>query len=407
MDIMDIVKKVENHQDFSYGEIENIIKNYTDGTLTDEQFFPLVKAIYENNLSDKCLYFLTKAMKNSGEVLDLSPLGRSVDKHSTGGVSDTTTIALVPMLACVGTKMLKLSGRSLGFTGGTCDKLECFSGYKTNISLDDAFKLVNENGGCMMTSTSSIAPADKKIYALRDRTNLVDNVSLIASSVMSKKLATGADVIVLDVKYGNGAFMPDKKSAKILGKKMEMLAKYDNKKAKVVYSKMSQPLGHNVGTLLECMEAINVLKKYNKKDALTKACVHLGAICHSLDKKINYFVAKRKIINTIKSGKALEKLKTMVKSQGGSVELFDKQYPKSQKDIVATKNTKITNFDTKEIGMVVNNLNHKYNENKYGVIINFKLHQKIKKGDIIFSIYAPENEVLNIEKSIKNAIKTK
>ena len=405
MDIMDIVKKVENHQDFSYGEIENIIKNYTDGTLTDEQFFPLVKAIYENNLSDKCLYFFTKAMKNSGEVLDLSPLGRSVDKHSTGGVSDTTTIALVPMLACVGTKMLKLSGRSLGFTGGTCDKLECFSGYKTNISLDDAFKLANENGGCMMTSTSSIAPADKKIYTLRDRTNLVDNVSLIASSVMSKILATGADVIVLDVKYGNGAFMPDKKSAKILGKKMEMLAKYDNKKAKVVYSKMSQPLGHNVGTLLECMEAINVLKKYNKKDALTKACVHLGAICHSLDKHIPYLLAKKRVIKVIKNGEALEKLKTMVASQGGSLELFDTPYETPQKTVYAPKDLKIKGFKTKSLGEIVNNLNHKYQTNKYGIITYNKIGEKVKKGEKLFSLYAPQEEIEEISKQILNCFK--
>ena len=405
MDIMDIVKKVENHQDFSYGEIENIIKNYTDGTLTDEQFFPLVKAIYENNLSDKCLYFFTKAMKNSGEVLDLSPLGRTVDKHSTGGVSDTTTIALVPMLACVGTKMLKLSGRSLGFTGGTCDKLECFSGYKTNISLDDAFKLVNENGGCMMTSTSSIAPADKKIYALRDRTNLVDNVSLIASSVMSKKLATGADVIVLDVKYGNGAFMPDKKSAKILGKKMEMLAKYDNKKAKVVYSKMSQPLGHNVGTLLECMEAIDILKNYNKNNPLTKACIKLSAICHSLDKHIPYLLAKKRVIKVIKNGEALEKLKTMVASQGGSLELFDTPYETPQKTVYAPKDLKIKGFKTKSLGEIVNNLNHKYQTNKYGIITYNKIGEKVKKGEKLFSLYAPQEEIEEISKQILNCFK--
>ncbi len=402
MELLNLIEKIKNHQDFSYGEIESVINKYTHDVITDQDFLPLIDAIYHNNLSDKCLYFLTKAMKNSGEILDLSTLGSTVDKHSTGGVSDTTTIVIVPVLACLGTQMLKLSGRSLGFTGGTCDKLECFKGYKTDIPLGTAFELVKKNGGCMMTSTATIAPADKKIYALRDKTDLVDNISLIASSVMSKKLATGADIIVLDVKYGDGAFMPNKKSAVSLGKKMMMLAKYDGKKAKVVYGDMSQPLGYNIGTLLECMEAIDILKNYNKNNPLTKACIKLSAICHSLDKHMPYLLAKKRMIKVIKNGEALEKLKTMVASQGGSLELFDTPYETPQKIVYAQKDLKIKGFKTKSLGEIINNLNHKYQTNKYGIIIYNKIGEKVKKGEKLFSLYAPQEEIEEISKQILN-----
>ncbi len=400
MELVNLIEKIKKHQDFSFDEMENAINQYTHDEITDQEFLPLIDAIYHNGLSDKCLYFLTKAMKNSGAILDLSPLGNTVDKHSTGGVSDTTTIVIVPVLACLGTKMLKLSGRSLGFTGGTCDKLECFEGYKTDISLDKAFELVKKNGGCMMTSTASLAPADKKIYALRDKTNLVDNISLIASSVMSKKLATGADVIVLDVKYGNGAFMPNKKSAASLGKKMVMLAKLDGKKAKVVYGDMSQPLGYNIGTLLECMEAVDVLKHYNKKSPLTKACVHLASVCHSLDKHIPYLIAKKRVIKVMKNGKALEKLKTMVASQGGTLDLFEKPYPAPQKVVYAQKDCVVKGFKTKTLGEIVNNLNHKYQTTKYGIITYNKIGEKIKKGEKLFSLYAPQEDMDDISKQI-------
>ena len=400
MKIEQIIEKIKNNNSFSYEEINDVIQKYSDGQLSDEDFYPLLKTIYDFDIDDESLYNLTLSMKNSGEVLDLTSLGRTVDKHSTGGVSDTTTIVLVPVLACLGTKMLKLSGRSLGFTGGTCDKLECFEGYKTEISLSNAFELVKKNGGCMMTSTAKLAPADKKIYALRDKTNLVDNVSLIASSVMSKKLATGADIIVLDVKYGNGAFMPNKNSAKKLGKKMMMLAKRDKKCAKIVYGDMSQPLGYNIGTLLECMEAIDILKKYDKNNPLTKACVKLAAICHSLDKNIPYFVSKNKVIEVMKNGKALDKLKTMVSSQGGSLELFDAKYPIPQKIAYAQENLKIKGFKTKELGEIINNLNHRYNTNKYGIITYNKIGEKIKKGEKLFSLYAPSEKLENISKQI-------
>ncbi len=404
MEIKKLVEKIESHTDFSYEEIQHVVLDYTNGKISDEEFLPVVSAIYNNNLSDKCLYYLTKAMKNSGEILDLSPLGQTVDKHSTGGVSDTTTIVIVPILACLGTKMLKLSGRSLGFTGGTCDKLECFEGYKTDIPLDKAFSLVNTNGGCMMTTTANLAPADKKIYALRDRTNLVDNISLIASSIMSKKLATGADMLVLDVKYGNGAFMPNKKNAIVLGKKMKMLAKLDGKKAKIVYGNMAEPLGYNIGTLLECMEAIDILKHYNKKNPLTKACVRLAATCHALDKHIPYIFAKKKVIQVIKNGQALEKLKTMIKSQGGSIALFYQNYPPSQCELSSQQNGKVTGFETKLLGEIANELNHKYKTNKYGIITYHKIGDKINKKDKLMSLFCPKEEAMNITNKIKNAI---
>ena len=400
MEINNLVEKIKKHIDFTYEEINQVIKKYTMGEYSDQDFLPVIKAIYKNDISDKCLYYLTNSMKNSGAVLDQTPLGKTVDKHSTGGVSDTTTIAIVPILACLNTKMLKLSGRSLGFTGGTCDKLECFEGYKTDIPLKKAFELVKENGGCMMTSTADIAPADKKIYALRDKTNLVDNISLIASSVMSKKLATGANIIVLDVKYGDGAFMPDKKSAKTLGKKMIMLAKKDNKKAKVVYGDMSQPLGYNVGTKLECMEIVKLLGHYDKHNHLLKACIKLSALCHALDKHIPYFIAKAKVVKVIKNKCALEKLKTMVSCQGGKLDLFEKNYDKPSLVKLAQNDCILKAFKTKELGEIVNTLNHKYKSNEYGVITYHKIGDKIKKGEKLFSLYAPHDEVEEISRQI-------
>ena len=184
-----VTKKIENKQEVSQNEIDEIISAYCNNEISDDEILPFIKAIYYFGIDDKELYYLTNAMEHSGEILDLKELGQIVDKHSTGGVSDTTTIVIAPVCACLGTKMLKLSGKALGFTGGTADKLECFAGYRTECSsLNEAIELVKKNGACMLTTSKNIAIADKKIYALRDRTGLVDNIPLIASSIMSKKL---------------------------------------------------------------------------------------------------------------------------------------------------------------------------------------------------------------------------
>lgn len=410
MDTKEIVNKIKNKQPLGENLINNLIKSYCDNKISDDEILPIIKAIYDNDISDQDLFYLTDAMKNSGHTLNLQELGQVVDKHSTGGVSDTTTIILVPICAVLGTKMLKLSGRGLGFTGGTCDKLEAFSGYKTDIDLNDAISLVKENGGCMMTSSLEIAPADKKIYSLRNKTGLVDNVSLIASSIMSKKLASGADIIVLDVKYGNGAFMPNLKMAKKLGKKMQRIGQLAGKKIKIVYGKMSQPLGYNIGPKLETMEAIKVLDG-KEKGNLYKDSVRLASLCVALDKHIPYLIAKHRVIKTIKNKTALEKLKIMVKAQGGSLELFNEEYATPTLIVKSNLNGKVVSYNTKDLGEIVcemgtnaRNSNDKIDYN-LGVITTKKIGGKVKINDEIFKIYAKDlSQAKDVEQKLLNTI---
>lgn len=410
MNTKEIAKKIAQKEPLGKNLIDNFITSYCNGKISDDEILPIIKAIYENDISDQDLFFLTDAMKNSGHTLDLKELGQVIDKHSTGGVSDTTTIILVPICAVLGTKMLKLSGRGLGFTGGTCDKLEAFCGYKTDIDLKDAINLVKRNGGCMMTSSLEIAPADKKIYSLRNKTGLVDNVSLIASSIMSKKLASGANIIVLDVKYGNGAFMPNLKIAKKLGNKMKRIGELAGKKVKIVYGKMSQPLGYNIGPKLETMEAIKVLEG-KEKGNLYKDSVRLASICVSLDKHIPFFWAKHKVIKTIKDKTALEKLKVMVKSQGGSLELFGEDYSKPTLVTKSNIGGKVKGYNTKVLGEIVCEMgtnartaNDKIDYN-LGVITTKKIGDKVKIGDDLFKIYAKDLvQAKEVEKKLLSTI---
>lgn len=410
MDTKEIANKIAQKEPLGKNLIDNIITSYCNGKISDDEILPIIKAIYENDISDQDLFFLTDAMKNSGHTLDLKELGQVIDKHSTGGVSDTTTIILVPICAVLGTKMLKLSGRGLGFTGGTCDKLEAFCGYKTDIDLKDAINLVERNGGCMMTSSLEIAPADKKIYSLRNKTGLVDNVSLIASSIMSKKLASGANIIVLDVKYGNGAFMPNLKTAKKLGNKMKRIGELAGKKVKIVYGKMSQPLGYNIGPKLETMEAIKVLEG-KEKGNLYKDSIRLASICVSLDKHIPFFWAKHKVIKTIKDKTALEKLKVMVKSQGGSLELFGEDYSKPTLVTKSNIGGKVKGYNTKVLGEIVCEMgtnartaNDKIDYN-LGVITTKKIGDKVKIGDDLFKIYAKDSvQAKEVEKKLLSTI---
>ena len=408
-----LTEKIKNNKPLSKCEIYDAINAYTQNTITDEEFLPFIEAIYFCKLSEKELYYLTMAMLDSGEKIDLSKLKSVVDKHSTGGVSDTTTIIIVPICASLGTKMLKLSGRGLGFTGGTCDKLESFKGYKTDIDIDSAIELVKRNGGSMLPTSKNLAPADKKIYALRNRTGLVDNIDLIASSIMSKKLACGANIIVLDVKYGNGAFMPNKKSAKLLGKKMKKIGRLANKKVKIVLGKMNQPLGYNVGPKLEAMEAIKILKGEEKSN-LYHDSVKLASICVSLDKHIPYFVARYKVKKVIKNKTALNKLKTMISCQSGSLDLFDEKYKNPTLVVKADSNGKVVWFNTKEIGNIVAKMGtvkmQETDEIVYenGIRTFHKIGDKVKKGEPIFYIYASTNLMAKeVEKQLKTCIEIK
>lgn len=392
LNIKQIIEKKANKQELSKQEIDFAVMGYTNGSIPDYQMSALVMAIYINSMTEQETFYLTESMLNSGETLDLKKLGTTVDKHSTGGVSDTTTIALAPICACLGVKMLKLSGRGLGHTGGTIDKLEAFDGYKADISIEKAINLVQQNGASMITSTLSLAPADKKIYALRDTTATVDSLPLIASSVMSKKLASGADIIVLDVKYGDGAFMKTKSDAEKLGSLMKKIGEYFGKKVAIVLGDMSQPLGYNIGPKLEAYEAVEVLK--GKQSNLYFECVHLASLCLSLSEDISYETAKQKVIDCIKSGKPLEKLKTMITAQGGSLDLFNGLDIKPTMQAKSNKYGTLTKVHTKRLGELVGlmgavrqTVSDKIDYN-VGVITHHKLGDKINKDDVLFDIFA-------------------
>lgn len=398
MKIEEITNKKNSKQKLLNEEISFAVNGYVNGTINEKEMTAFIKSIYDNGMSDKEIFALTNVMLKSGDILDLTELGTVVDKHSTGGVSDTTTIIIVPICASLGVKMLKLSGRGLGFTGGTADKLESFNGYKTDIEISKAIQLVKKNNGCMMTTSLSLAPADKAIYSLRNKTGLVDNIPLITSSIMSKKLASGGDIIVLDVKYGNGAFMPNKKSAICLGRKMKRIGEMAGKRMKIVLGKMNQPLGYCVGPTLETMEAIRVLKN-KEKGPLFKDSVKLASICVSMEKHISYLKAKKLVLNSIYSGEALNKLKTMIKDQGGSLDLFDEKNAPIPKIIVeSNKSGRIKHFNTKMIGEIVADMGTvKRNADdtlfyNLGIKTFHKIGDKIKVGDKILEIYAKDIE---------------
>lgn len=408
--LKEIEEKIVSKKKIGKEDFDNLIFSYTKGEISDDEILPIVKAIYDFGLCDKDLFYLTDAMKNSGECLDLSELGTVVDKHSTGGVSDTTTIILVPICASLGIKMLKLSGRGLGFTGGTCDKLESFDGYQTAIPLSKAIELVKQNNACMMTSSMEIAPADKKLYALRNRTGLVDNIQLIASSIMSKKLAGGANIDVLDVKYGNGAFMPNKKMAKQLGKKMKKIGKLAGKKMHAVYGRMDQPLGYNIGPKLECMEAIQILSG-KQKGTLYYESVRLATFCVALAKRISLNYALSKVLKAIKSGAALNKLKTMIRSQGGSLDLFSEQYKTPTLTTKSKLNGKVVGYNTKMLGEIVAKMGTtKFNDDDkifydLGVRTFFKIGNSVKQNDTLFEIYAKDlTQAKEVEKQLLSCI---
>ena len=405
------VEKIKNKQKLGKEIIDSIISSYCNEKITDEQILPLIKAIYDYDICDEDLFYLTDAMKNSGEVLDLGLLGTTIDKHSTGGVSDTTTLVIAPICACLGVKMFKMSGRALGFTGGTCDKLECFSGYKTDIEVENAIELVKTNGACIVTSTKELAPADKKIYALRDRTGLVDNIPLIASSIMSKKLATNTDMILLDVKYGQGAFMPTKHMAKKLANKMVKIGKLAGKKIDVVYGEMNEPLGDNIGPRLESLKAVEVLS--GKHGQLRRECIRLASKCVSMYKNIPLFVAKKLVKKVLDSKQALEKFKTMVSMQGGSLDLFSQNLPKPSFVVRSNCSGKLKYLDTKKLGQLVADIcqinGTEYSkENFVGVVTKYKNNEKIEKNAVIFEIFSKNIENFSkIEQELLSCVEIK
>lgn len=311
-----IIEKKKNKMELTKEEIEYAVEGYTNGSIPDYQMSALLMAIRLNDMTDRETSYLTEAIVKSGEELDLSIInGTTVDKHSTGGVGDKTTIIILPIVAALGGKVVKISGRSLGFTGGTADKLESIPGFKVEMSKEKILEQVNEIGTCLVTQMGNLAPADKKMYALRDVTSTVDSVPLIASSVMSKKIATGAECIVLDVKAGKGAFMKTKEAAIELAEKMVAIGKNENRKIIAMVTNMDIPLGNAIGNSLEVKEAIEVLNGKGPED-LTKICIELATQMLVLSTNEEETICRVRVEESLKNGTALEKLREIIVAQG-------------------------------------------------------------------------------------------
>ena len=356
MNAVDIISKKRDGKELSASEIEFFIKAYLNGDIPDYQASALLMAIYFRHMSEKETFDLTRVMLHSGDIVDLSDIhGTKVDKHSTGGVGDKVTLIVAPIAASCGVPIAKMSGRGLGFTGGTIDKLESIPGFKTTLEPADFHKQVNEIGIAVIGQSGHIAPADKKLYALRDVTATVENLSLIASSIMSKKLAAGSDAILLDVKCGKGAFMKSEDDAKALAELMCKIGSSQGKKTAAIISDMSEPLGHAVGNSLEVIEAIELLKANIEGDLLklclniSGAMIYLGGKASSIDEGI--VLAE----SAISSGRALQKLAEMIEYQGGNKAVIDDYslFPEAKlsAEIKALRSGYIESIDAEGIGL--------------------------------------------------------
>ena len=417
MNILDIISKKRDSNELSKEEIEYFIKGYTNGEIQDYQAAALIMAIYINGMNDREITDLTLAMAYSGEVLDLSCFGENVvDKHSTGGVGDKVSIVLLPIIAAMGIPVAKMSGRGLGFTGGTVDKMESIPGYQINIGIKEFISNVKKIGISMIGQTMNLAPADKKIYALRDTISCVENIPLIASSIMSKKIASGANKIVIDVTVGKGAFMKTREDAQKLAEQMIRIGNLAGREVRCVLTPMDEPLGYAVGNSLEVIEAINFLKGDMPKD-LKEVVFEFGANMLQLaGKGDNIEENKLKILENIENGSAYSKLVEMVQNQGGDISYLEDttKFEKSKYiSAVVTENTgKVQEINAEEIGKLACYLGagrvkkeDKIDSN-VGIILNKKVGDEVLEGDFLAYICAndeiklreAENKLLGIYK---------
>ncbi|MBQ5734450.1 MAG: pyrimidine-nucleoside phosphorylase [Lachnospiraceae bacterium] len=409
MRMYDLIMKKRNGGELSTEEINQMIIEYTKGNIPDYQMSAFLMAVFFVGMSEKETIALTMAMANSGEMVDLSAIhGLKADKHSTGGVGDKTSLVLGPMVASLGIPVAKMSGRGLGHTGGTIDKLESFDGFSTSLTTEQFINNVNNIKMAIIGQTGELAPADKKLYALRDVTATVDNISLIASSIMSKKIAAGADTIVLDVKCGSGAFMKTEEDAVKLGTEMVKIGRGIGRETYAIVSDMDQPLGYAVGNALEVKEAIDTLNGNGPKDLL-ELCLTLGSYMLIGTKKASDADEARAMLkDTITSKKALNKFAEFVKAQGGDERaVYDTSLlPKASltQDCYAASEGYISSIHSDEVGMVSLTLGggRETKESKIdlsvGVVLKKKVGDYVKKGDVIATLYANSEEKLKAAK---------
>lgn len=402
--VAEVLNKLKNNKRLAKEEITYMVDNYMNGNISDKEMSEFLLLVKEKGLTFKETFYLTLAMVNSGEVLSLDKINKVVvDKHSTGGVGDKVTFLVSPIVASLNLGALKMSGRSLGLTGGTIDKLMSIPGYRVNISDEELVRNINDVGISVISQTTSLAPADKKIYALRDEIGAVDSIPLIASSIMSKKIASGAKYIVIDLKVGKGAFMKNEKDAKILAKYMIKIGKYFNRKVVCILTDMNNPLGTSVGNSLEVKEAEDF---FNGKtdERLFKLVLTVSSYMVSLGKNISLKKSKKLCLEVLLNGKARDKFYEWISNQGGDISKIS--VAKNILEVKSTKDGYITNIDPYIISKLVYDIGagrkKKEDDIDYtvGVTIEKKLYEKVCKGDTLIKIYY-NNKKVNEEEVLR------
>lgn len=416
MRMVDLIAKKRDGQALTTEEINFIVEGYTNGDIPDYQVSSLAMAIFFQDMNDQERADLTMAMVNSGDTIDLSAIeGVKVDKHSTGGVGDTTTLVLGPLVAALGVPVAKMSGRGLGHTGGTIDKLEAVPGFHVEIENDEFMRLVNENKIAVIGQSGNLTPADKKLYALRDVTATVNSIPLIASSIMSKKIAAGADAIVLDVKTGVGAFMKTDEDAKRLAEAMVRIGNNVGRNTMAVISDMSQPLGEAIGNALEVQEAIDTLQGKGPKD-LEELCLTLGSqMVYLAGQASSLEDAREKLIEVMNNGKALESFKTFLSAQGGDASVVDdpSKLPQAQFkiEVEAKEDGYVSEIVADEIGTAAMLLGagRATKESEIDLAVGLMLRKKVgdsvRKGDSLVTIYANRENVEDVKAKIYENMK--
>jgi pyrimidine-nucleoside phosphorylase len=416
MRMVDLIEKKREGKELSTEEIKFIVEGYTDGSIPDYQVSALTMAIFFKDMSDRERADLTMAMVESGDQIDLSAIeGIKVDKHSTGGVGDTTTLVLGPLVASVGVPVAKMSGRGLGHTGGTIDKLESVEGFHVEIENDEFIRLVNKNKLAVIGQSGNLTPADKKLYSLRDVTATVNSIPLIASSIMSKKIAAGADAIVLDVKTGAGAFMKTLDDSKDLAKAMVNIGNNVGRKTMAVISDMSQPLGFAIGNALEVKEAIDTLKGEGPED-LTELCLTLGSHMVYLAEKASTLEEARELLQkAIEDGSALENFKVFLESQGGDPSVVDdpSKLPQAQYkvELEAKEDGYVSEIVADAVGTAAMWLGagRATKDSVIDLAVGLELRKKIgdsvKTGDSLVTIYSNDENIENVKEKLYESIK--
>lgn len=415
MRMVDIIEKKRDGKELTKAEINFVVTGYTKDEIPDYQVSALAMSIFFNDMTNEEIANLTLAMAESGEMIDLSAIkGIKVDKHSTGGVGDTTTIVLAPLVAAVGVPVAKMSGRGLGHTGGTIDKLEAIPGFNVEISNEDFIEFVNRDQVAVIGQSGDLAPADKKLYALRDVTGTVDSIPLIASSIMSKKIAAGADAIVLDVTTGDGAFMKNEKDAERLARTMVQIGKLANRQTMAIISDMSQPLGLAIGNSLEIKEAIDALNGQGPEDLMEMVYV-LGSQMVVLAKKAETLEEARKMLEeAIQSGAAIEKFKVMVRNQGGDASVIGhpEKLPQAKYviDLPAKKSGVVSEMVADQLGIaaMILGAGRRTKEDQIdfsvGLMLRKKVADSVVEGETLVTIYANSPDVEDVKAKIYESI---